>query len=222
MLKKLKNIKITRRGVYISLAVCMLLLGIAGIFSAMRNVNKIVDQTKIDLNNISIPENVLGTGFLDEKKDNETSEPVIKDEPPVVLSFVMPVEGEISKKHSNETLVYSETMNDYRTHAGVDIIAPDGSTVVSVESGKITAIEKHPLWGNTVYVEHENGYKSCYKNLSDIIPEGIEVGSYVSRGGVIGSIGSSALVEIGEKPHLHFEMALNDKLVDPLEYIMTK
>jgi len=219
MLKKLKNIKITKRGVYISLAICMLLLGVVGIYSSMRNVNKIVDQTKIDLDKINIPENILSTEFEEKLNEDKTSEPVIKEETPVVLSFVMPVDGEVAKKHSGETLVYSETMNDYRTHTGVDIIANEGSAVVSIESGKITSVEKHPLWGNTVCIEHENGYKSCYKNLSDILPEGIAVGNFVTRGGIIGSVGSSALVEIGEKPHLHLEMTLNDKAIDPLEYI---
>ena len=220
MIKKLKDIRFTKRGIYISLAICMLLIGGIGDFTAVRNINKIVDESDFlyeEVNNL--PDPALDTNFLDSIKDKEVVEPVINNEEVVTLNFISPVTGEVSKEYSGTELVYSETMNDYRTHKGVDFITEEGAAVVSSESGEIISIEKHPLWGTTVEVEHKNGVTTCYKNLSDSLPEGIEIGSYVSAGGIIGSVGSTALVEIGEQAHLHFEMAVNGATVDPLEYI---
>lgn len=217
MNKAFKNIKFTKRGVYISLAICMLLIGCIGIFSAITNMGKIINDS--DLLDAETIGEAIDNNFLDTIKGNEVVEEVIKNEAPVVLDFVMPVDGEILKGYSGADLVYSYTMNDYRTHTGVDIVTPDGSTVVSAESGKIANIENHPLWGTCIEVEHANGYATCYRNLSNIIPEGIEIGSYIEAGGVIGTVGSTALVEIGENSHLHFEMSVNGTNVDPLEYI---
>ncbi len=220
MFSKLKKIKFTKKGVYISLAICMLLIGGVGIFSAIRNMNKIVDETDFVFDEANNIDSSPVTNFLDSLKQNESIEPAINEEIPVVLNFSMPVDGEILKEHSGKELVYSETMNDYRTHNGIDIITEDGASVVCSESGKITAIDDHPLWGMSVTVEHDNGYRTCYRNLSEILPEGIEIGSYISAGGVIGTIGSTALVEIGETPHLHFEMSLDGVAVNPLEYLV--
>lgn len=220
MIKKLKDIRFTKRGIYISLAICMLLVGGIGVFTAVRNINKIIDDTDFLYEEVTnLPDSTLDTNFLDSIKDKEVSEPVINNEEYVVLNFISPVAGEVSKEYSGTELVYSETMNDYRTHTGVDFVTEEGTAVVSSESGEIVSIEKHPLWGTMVKVEHENGFTTCYKNLSDTLPEGIEIGSYVSAGGVIGSVGSTALVEIGELSHLHFEMAVNGTTVNPLEYI---
>ena len=218
MLNKLKQIKFTKKRVYISLAVCMLIIGCIGIYSSVRNMGRIIEETDFKYNeDITVP----STLDIAEHKsqDSEISTPVIKEEQPIILNFIQPVEGEILKTFSGEELVYSETMNDYRTHTGIDIISSDSAPVYSSESGKITDIQKHPLWGNCITVDHENDYTTCYKNLSDSLPEGIEVGSYVSKGGLLGSVGSTALVEAGEQPHIHFEMYVNGEPVDPIEYL---
>ncbi len=217
MLNKLKQIRFTKKGIYISLAICMLLVGGIGVFSAIRNMNKIVKETDFVFEeNADAPD----VSFFEEMLNKPVSEPVISEEVPVILNFVMPVEnGQVSKPYSGSELVYSQTMNDYRTHTGVDILTTDASTVVSAEAGKISNITDDALWGTTIEIEHENGFKTVYKNLSSELPEGVEIGSFVASGGIIGAVGSSALVEIGEDTHLHFEMSVNGNPVDPLEYI---
>ncbi len=217
MLNKIKQIKISKRTAYISLAVVMLFVGGIGIFTAVSNMQKIVDDVDVigesSFNPIDFSPEIL------EKTDDVDSEPIITDTTPVELNFKMPVTGEVKKEFSSFELVFSETMNDYRTHSGIDIVSAEGNPVISSEAGKIISVDDDPLWGRTVQIEHANGMISCYKNLADITPEGIEVGSYVNAGGIIGSIGSTALVEIGEEPHLHFEVILNGIAVNPMEYI---
>lgn len=218
MINKLKQIKVTKKGIYISLAICMLLISGIGIFTSISNMNKIINDAEVPIDNLIKPTEVqLNTDFLDAVNKNNQSEEVIKEE--TVLDFIMPVSGNIDKAFSGSELVYSETMNDYRTHTGIDISSTEGEAVISAESGKIVEVTDHPLWGTSITIDHGNGYTTCYKNLSDTIPYGVEVGSYVSAGGIIGAVGSSALVEVGENPHLHFEMYVNGNAVDPMEFI---
>lgn len=198
----------------------MLIIGGVGIFSAVRNMNKIIEDSDENFGEIGNFDNQII--FDDATNDtNKEIEDVLNEKEPIeiVLNFVQPVSGKVAKEHSMGELVYSETMNDYRTHTGIDILATDASSVVSAENGKIVSVLDHPLWGTCIEIEHANGFVTCYRNLSDTLPEGIEVGSYVSAGGIIGSVGASALVEIGEQTHLHFEMSQNGVSVDPLEYI---
>lgn len=218
MINKLKQIKFTKKGVYISLAICTLIIGCIGVFSSIKNMNKIIEEADFEYDDVAVPTPV-DVSLFEKETDEVISSPVINEEVPTVLEFMKPVEGEISKMFSDDELVYSETMNDYRTHNGIDILSEFSNPVYSAESGVISDIQQHPLWGNCITVSHENNYVTCYKNLSDVLPEGIEVGSYVSKGGIIGSIGASSLVEIGDQSHLHFEMYVNGEPVDPTEFL---
>ena len=57
-----------------------------------------------------------------------------------------------------------------------------------------------------------------YRNLSETPAQGIAAGVNVKAGQLIGNVGNSAMVEIGEEPHLHLEMTVNGAYVDPLDY----
>ncbi len=135
------------------------------------------------------------------------------------ISFFAPVSGKISKGHSLETLSYSLTMNDYRTHSGVDIPAEKGSAVVACLDGKITGVYKDPLMGNVIELTHEGGYKSVYMNLADEMPEAIVEGGTVRAGQTIGAVGESAICELADEPHLHFELYREGQQIDPAEMI---
>ena len=72
--------------------------------------------------------------------------------------------------------------------------------------------------GYCVAVIHGGDACTVYKNLAETLPEGIEEGVSVKAGQTIGYVGESAMVEIAEEPHLHFEMTVNGIAVDPLAY----
>ena len=70
----------------------------------------------------------------------------------------------------------------------------------------------------SVEITHEDGMKSIYKNLlSDSIS--VKTGDKVERGDELAKVGDSAIIEIADEAHLHFEMKNGDKLVNPLDYI---
>ena len=137
-------------------------------------------------------------------------------------SFILPVSGILSAKHDPSLQVHSTTMNDYRVHLGVDIVTDANAPVYAAADGTVSKIWEDTLMGYCVAIKHSGDCYTIYKNLSETIPQGISEGSKVRAGQLIGSIGESAMVEIAEEPHLHFEMTVADLSVDPLEYFDDK
>ena len=132
--------------------------------------------------------------------------------------FIRPCGGYISKEFSVELPVYSATMYDYRTHAGIDIACEVGSVVRASNNGEISEIYDDPLMGRTLVIEHKDGITSVYSNLSPDLPSDIYVGKFVATGDAIGGVGSSALCESAETSHLHFEIRKDGSPVNPEEY----
>lgn len=131
--------------------------------------------------------------------------------------FIMPTIGNVSKSYSVDVLVYSDTMEDYRTHSGIDICAGTGEGVMAAADGVVSEVYAHPMMGYTVVVRHDGSAETVYQNLAEDIA--VSVGDTVKSGEVIGAIGDSALIEIAEEPHLHFELRVDGKAVNPLDYI---
>ena len=73
------------------------------------------------------------------------------------------------------------------------------------------------MMGTCVAITHKDETVSIYKNLSKELSEGIAAGAAVKRGDVIGTIGDTAVVEMADEPHLHFEVTVKGISVDPLE-----
>lgn len=157
------------------------------------------------------------------KQTNKKSSSVAKVEPapaPEVVKdpeFVMPVEGEIMRGYAKDTLVYSDTLEEWIVHLGVDIQANRTTVVKSAEAGTITSIKNDPRYGLTIVIEHTNGFKSVYSNL--LTTEFVTEGDKVEKGQSIGTVGNSAAFEIVDEPHLHFEILKDGVNVDPNIYI---
>ena len=134
-------------------------------------------------------------------------------------TFILPVDGKISLDFSDTTLIFSQTMKDYRTHLGVDIGADLGTEVLAVADGIVTNVWVDPFMGTCISIQHSGKAISIYKNLDPTIKDGIVTGSAVNSGDVIAYIGKSANNERAEVPHLHYELKINDKHVDPKLYL---
>lgn len=140
---------------------------------------------------------------------------------PVKEPFLLtkPVEGYLLSVHDTEKLTFSPTMQDYRIHTGIDIEAEAGAAVAAAAAGTITAAYVDPMMGYTVEISHGDGFVTVYKNLDEILPDGIAVGVNVKAGQLIGAVGDSAMVEQSDVPHLHFELTHNAEAIDPLIYL---
>lgn len=149
-------------------------------------------------------------------EDNDPPAPVPGD---AVPTLSVPAEGILAHPYSDSVLVYSNTMEDYRTHMGIDINGKLGDKVYAAADGIIADVWYDPMMGSCVKVEHEGGLECIYRNLREDLCEGIGVGSSLLRGDAIGYIGESAIVELAQEPHLHFETKLNGKYTDPMSHM---
>ena len=133
-------------------------------------------------------------------------------------SFSLPVSGTLTNKHDPELQVFSPTMQDYRVHLGIDIQTAENAPVYAAADGTVSKIWVDTLMGYCVAIKHSGNCVTVYKNLSSTLPEGISEGTSVRSGQLIATVGNSAMVEVADEPHLHFEMTVSDLAVDPLEY----
>ena len=149
--------------------------------------------------------------------------PVLNTEPPqqnpapTTLRTVVPVEGSICLPYSMAQLCYHETTKDWRTHDGMDLAAETGTPVRAAADGTVEAVYTDDFLGCCVTLRHEGGYVTRYANLAEEI--GVEVGQQVSAGDPLGSVGQTALLEIGEEPHLHFSVTKNNVSIDPERFL---
>lgn len=167
---------------------------------------------------------IIATAVANKAKDSGTIDDGIGDvgangNLDTLPSFSLPVSGDIAIDYSDSVPVFSTTMNDYRTHLGVDISANLGDKVTAVADGVVTNVWNDPFMGTCVSIEHTGNAVSIYKNLDPEVGEGIIIGASVKDGDVIGAVGESAMNELAEEPHLHYEMKINGKHVDPKEHL---
>jgi len=117
--------------------------------------------------------------------------------------FFPPVKGPISAEHSKD-----------QHHFGVDILAPKDAPISAVLDGSVISSEYNMDTGNTISIQHENNIISTYKHNSVLLKQ---VGDYVRSGEAIAIVGNSGIKTDG--PHLHFELWIEGKSIDPTKYI---
>ncbi len=149
---------------------------------------------------------------------SENAKPTAVSEP--LPSFIAPISGMGMKGHCVDVPVYSATMEDYRTHCGVDIAAPMGAAVRAAAAGTVSEIWEDPMMGSCISITHSGGAQSVYRNLASGYAEGVEPGAVVAAGDVIGAVGESALSEIAEESHLHYELYVDGIAVDPADFML--
>lgn len=140
-----------------------------------------------------------------------------KQEAKKELSFTKPVEGEIMKEYAKDNLVYSATLDEWVTHMGIDIKAEKTTVVKAAEIGTVKSIKNDPRYGLTIVIEHDDGFQSVYANL--LTSEFVVEGEKVEKGQSIGTVGNTAVFEIADEPHLHFEILKDSLQVDPNIYL---
>ena len=134
------------------------------------------------------------------------------------MSIQPPADGDIIRIFAVNSLIYSETLQQWMTHSGVDIAAPADTEVRAILDGKIENVYTDDMLGVTVVIEHANGMKSVYANLKAEPP--VNIGDTVKCRELIGYIGDTAICECAEKSHLHFEIHINGQPVDPESLIV--
>ncbi len=123
-----------------------------------------------------------------------------------------PVRGSEVRLTSGYGLRFHPLLNEKRMHQGVDWAAPPGTPILAAGGGSIDEAGRKGQYGNYVRIRHANGYQTAYGHLLRIA-DGVRTGAKVKQGNVIGYVGSTGL---SSGPHLHFEVLVNSRFVDPL------
>ena len=130
-----------------------------------------------------------------------------------VVSFVLPVDGQIIKNFSDTALQYSATYGDMRMHTGIDIACEKGSNIKSVSSGKVTSVVDDANYGRTITIEYANGISVKYCGMGSV---NVLEGDNVRTGDIIGTSGEVPC-ECTDNPHIHIEVIIGGKSVSPLQ-----
>lgn len=152
----------------------------------------------------------------DTNKDESTENEETEEEKTLVFNF--PCEAEVVSQYSGNTPVFSEILQDWRTHPATDFASETQFDVKAIADGVIEDIYDDGLMGMTVLIDHGNEIKSVYQSLDETIS--IKTGDEITAGTVIGKAGKSAVVEQYDNKYLlHFAMLENGAYKDPAEYI---
>ncbi len=122
-------------------------------------------------------------------------------------AFSKPVKGRLTSRFGYRRDPFSG-MRAF--HQGVDIAYRPDAPVHAAQEGKVVYVGMKYGYGNTVILEHRFGYKTLYGHLSSI---DVTVGQVVKNGEVIGYLGNTGR---SSGPHLHFEVWLKNRVIDPL------
>lgn len=122
-----------------------------------------------------------------------------------VGSFIWPAQGGYISSHVG-----------YRwgqMHKGIDIARPSGYTIKAADNGVVVFSGWDGSFGNKVVIDHQNGFRTIYAHLASL---NVRSGQTVPRGANLGQMGRTGN---STGVHLHFEMYLNGKLVNPTQYV---
>ena len=133
------------------------------------------------------------------------------------LDFQKPVDGDIIKEFAKDNLLFSQTLQEWTVHTGIDIKAEKTTVVKSAEAGTVKSIKNDPRYGLTIVVSHDNGFETVYSNL--LTSEFVVEGEKVDKGQSLGTVGNTAAFEVADDSHLHFEILKDSVQVDPSIYI---
>ena len=237
--KKSLKAKLRGRAIYLVLGVCVLAAGLlsysAFLTPKLTGVKTAPSTTKpeystyVHINERVVPEvpktteaqpvtdATLETAAPPEETQavfDDAADPVEEPVEAVQITYSLPLSAKTGKDYSMGIPVFSDTMQDWRTHNGVDFAGAQGEGVRAIAAGKVTKVTNDTLYGNTVTVDHGGGVVSSISGLADegLIPEGAEI----SNETVIGVVGDLP-IEHADGSHIHLEIRVNGVLQDPLE-----
>ncbi len=200
--------------------------------SASTEIGKSVEESENELNTTNVANTTNQTNATNATNVNNTanrinttntsnvttsSKTTTPTETKKELSFEKPVEGEIVREFAQDSLIYSETLQEWTTHSGIDIQADKTTVVKAAEAGTVKSIKNDPRYGLTIVIEHDDNYQTIYSNL--LTTEFVVEGEKVEKGQSLGTVGNTAVFEVADEPHLHFEIWKDSLPVDPSIYI---
>lgn len=221
---------------YVALGICILAVGVAGwtTYDSIKrftgpdddvNVSNVSPKYKVKTENSAKNTARKPTSNANsESKQMSGSRPAQESDEQQSVSvnaqasgtIVYPTSKDIIKDFSGENPVFSKTLNDWRTHEGIDLAAEQGSKIKSITNGKVKEIYNDPLYGATMVVEHEGGFVAYYSGLGETTL--VNANDVVEAGQEIASI-NDIPCEAADGYHLHLAIKKDGKFINPKEIL---
>ncbi len=161
--------------------------------------------------NDSTPENPKD--FVSDIMPSTPTDDTVSNEP-YTKSYTMPVNGDVLKDFSLDTLQFSQTFGDMRLHPAVDIACKEDTFVSSLTDGKVLSVEESITLGNVITIDHGDGLIVKYACVKDAK---VKAGDKVKSGDLIGKVGTIPN-ESSDQSHLHLEATKNDKPISVMDF----
>ncbi len=186
---------------YILMILCVIAIGVVVTVVAVLNTTKPdVDVSKPDNPSVEVPD--------------DTDKPVVVEKK---FALIMPVDGGVQGRAFSDTaLSYNPSMSQYDAHLAVDILGEEGKNIYAGFEGTVVDVQNDIYNGGTVTIDYGKGYVATFKLLADV---SVKKGDKVKETSVIGKVGKFQF-ECKEQAHLHLELKKDNKLVDPMLYIV--
>ena len=202
---------------YLSLFVCVCLVAVGGVWLTNSNVNKLasnaVDKNEeIHLIDSDKKEEAIPTTTDSDQNLAKAKEQ--KEESSNKLSFLG---TKVIRKFSEKEPSYSETLNLWEIHKGIDVSTKEGQEVKSLLNGKVIDVYKDDEHGMSVKVQHDNNITVVYSNLSEDIK--VEKNQVINEQQCIGLAGNTTSVESKGEQHIHVEAFKGKESIDPMSLI---
>ncbi len=164
-------------------------------------------EIRVDLNALIRRANLLASSF-EEAKDSLASHSLRLAATP----SIMPTQGWLTSAFSS--MRDHPILHVARPHEGIDVTAPMGSPIEAPAAGVVTDAGWESGYGNTVTIDHGYGVVTKFAHASKLQ---VKTGQRVQRGQRIALVGNTGLAT---GPHLHYEVHVNGRPVDPLRYVL--
>jgi murein DD-endopeptidase MepM/ murein hydrolase activator NlpD len=165
------------------------------------------EEIRVDLNALIRRANLLASSF-EEAKDSLASH----SQRLAATPSIMPTQGWLTSAFSS--MREHPILHIARPHEGIDVTAPMGSPIEAPAAGVVTDAGWESGYGNTVTIDHGYGIVTKFAHASKLL---VKRGQRVQRGQRIALVGNTGLAT---GPHLHYEVHVNGRPVDPLKYVL--
>ena len=164
-------------------------------------------EIRVDLNALIRRANLLSSSFREAADSLAVHSARLAATP-----SIMPTQGWLTSAFSS--MRSHPILHVARPHEGIDVTAPMGSPIEAPAAGRVIDAGWESGYGNTVSIDHGYGIVTKFAHTSKIL---VREGQRVSRGQRIALVGNSGLAT---GPHLHYEVHVNGRPVDPLKYVL--
>lgn len=164
-------------------------------------------STRPSLDRLMERATALARGF-----DEVTDTLKVQSERVKALPSIMPTSGWLSSEFAKSR--FHPILHENRPHNGIDLTAEIGTPIVAPASGTVVYAGWDKGFGRTVEIDHGHGIRTRFAHCASL---SVRRGQRVTRGQLIAAVGNSGLTT---SPHLHYEIHVNGRPVDPLSFVL--